>query len=365
MKINLLIDTNNLFYQSTDVTKYAKWIGKTFPKTELKLGSPEALEIFKDKIDTDIKTLLLKFPRCENIFFLRDSSSWRKKVKINGEYSYKKSRKVKNAEIDWNAFEEGIASLIESNKNFKTIRMEGFEADDLVYLVNEKILNECPNSLNIIVSTDSDFKQLLQKRTIIYNPTWRNTRILFSNEFTFDHLELFESSQENDIGLFKVKQKDSLRSLFDVSDIGFNSTTEKKLSSVIKNDFEMEVVDSKIGISEKIIKGDDKDNVPSVFSWKGTNDNIRRVTQKHVDEVFDYFKEENIEIKPKALFENIDIIHKLLETYTKQKMNKDELKNAMKTNYILLVLSRKVFPKHLVEEFDKLWDRNFSTTFNF
>jgi hypothetical protein len=247
----------------------------------------------------------------------------------------------------------------------QTIRIDGFEADDLIYLVNEKILNECPYCLNIIVSTDSDFKQLLQKRTVIYNPTWRNVRIMFTDDFTFEHLELFESTQENDIGLFKVKEDNSLKSIFDVSDIEVDFTSEKKLTTVIKNDFEMEVVNSKIGISSKIIKGDDKDNVPSVFSWKGTKENILRVTQKHVDGVFDYFKEENIEIKPKSLFENIDIIHRLLETYTKQKINKSELLSAMKTNYILLVLSRKVFPKSLVEKFDNLWDRNFSTTFNF
>lgn len=354
MKINLIIDTNNLFYQSTDISRYATRLGMTYPKTELKLGSPEALAIFKDKIDTDFRILLNSLPKPDNLIFCLDSSSWRKKIEIKGEFLYKKNREKKNEEIDWNAFNTGILNLIQ-NFEGKALQIYGLEADDIVALINERLLKEDRDCINIIVSTDGDFRQILQERTIICNLTYKNTRLLFSDKFTLEDLKnhqlLYESSKNSK--LFQTKN------IFDVSDINFSKNSGKGPFEILTDNYDSEVVSRSELLFSKIIKGDDKDYVPSTWYWKGSKDNVRRITQTHVNKVIEFFEDNDLEITVKNLFLNINNIHKILQVATKQEIDLKEFTYNLKLNYKLLVLSRKTIPSDLVETFDALYEEHF------
>lgn len=364
MKVNLIVDTNNLFYQNADVTYYANRVGSRFPKTEKKLGSPEALEIFKESINVTFKTICNNFSKVDKIFFVQDSSSWRKKVDIKGEKSYKANRKGKHDDMDWNAWSEGIDWLISSNNKFINIRIDGFEADDLIFLLNQTLLNEDENCINIILSTDGDFKQLLQPRTLIYNPTRNNVRLMFSEDFSLEDIKYME---DNEIPMFEVKKEKSSDPMdfFDVSNISITeSNSDVELHKLLQSSLDIEHINNQIGICTKIITGDDKDNVPSSFHWNNKKGNPTRVTPRYVTKIFERFEEEGISINVKNIMKNIHLIQEVLEYEINKTNTKNyfvpvpisELKENLFLNLKLLYLSRQTLPKNLVEKYDKAYN---------
>ena len=90
MKINLLIDSNNFLNKvlfglqkySDMKKKIPGYIAPVFSKTE-HIPNDEVEELFAEKIKIDYEYLLKKIPTPDNIFFLQDAKSWRKKVRID------------------------------------------------------------------------------------------------------------------------------------------------------------------------------------------------------------------------------------------------------------------------------------------
>jgi hypothetical protein len=359
MKVNLILDSNNIFYSSTDLTKYAKRLNVKIPKTFKRLGSLEQVELFVDKIEYDVIMLLENIKVYDDIYLVQDSSSWRKKVLINGEYSYKRNRKTKNDDIDWAGYERGVNTFLEKNSHIKRFKVDGLEGDDLIYLINEHLLNDSEDNLNIIVSTDSDFKQLLKPRTIIYNQHWKNPRFVVSNDFDFEYIKYLENKNKKN----NHKVDDSV-DLFDVSFLNIKNKP-KSVYSYITENFDIEKVNRWEGICTKIISGDDKDNVPSIYTWKKPDKVVKgivkegdwvRITPKYIKLIFDEFKEKKIEITPKNMFQNFNLIFDSLEKSTKQNLNRKEILESMKRNYMLLVLNKKNIPEILNEKFSGVYN---------
>lgn len=358
MKINLIIDSNNIFYSSTDLTKFAKKMSVRIPKTEKLLASKEAVDLFIEKIDYDITMLLQTLKVYDEIYLVQDSSSWRKKVLINGEYSYKKNRKSKNQEIDWEGYEKGVAGFLEKNDNIKRFKVDGLEGDDLVYLLNETLLEEDETNINIIISTDSDFKQLLKPRTLIYNQHWKNPKFVKSPDWDLSLIKTFETKNKN-----SNYNLDSINDMFDVSFLNIKNKPKSPYIHISEN-FTIDVINRWEGICTKLLTGDDKDNVPSIYSWKKPDKIVNgitkeggyiRVTPKYIKKIWETFKERNIDITPKNMFVNFNLIYEILEDETKQILNKRELMENLKRNYLLLVLSKKNIPEPLTEKYKETY----------
>jgi 5'-3' exonuclease len=93
---------------------------------------------------------------------------------------YKGNRKLKRI-TNWSSFDDladESASMSQQMLRLvdylhqlpvNIITRDKLEADDIICLLDNTLLKEDETALNIIVSTDGDFKQLLKPRTIIYN----------------------------------------------------------------------------------------------------------------------------------------------------------------------------------------------------
>lgn len=359
MKVNLIIDSNNLFYGSTVLDNYAKKVGVRLPKTEKLLGSEEALNLFVDKISFDIYMLKSNIQIADDIYLIQDSSSWRKDYDKN----YKRNRNAKNQEIDWGNFEKGIERLLKEQDYLIRVKVDKLEADDIICLLDNTLLKEDENALNIIASTDGDFKQLLKPRTIIYNQYYKNTRFMFSKDWNVENIKALE---EKSLGGFEnlYGNKKNVNDLFDVSDIKVTQKP-KSIYKFIKDNFEIEYVDRWLDITSKIIRGDDKDNVLSIHTWKKPDKVVKdmvlegkyeRITPKYITKIFEEFKKQDIPIHPKSLFDNFDLVFDLLERETKQDLDKREILKNMQRNFKLLILSKKTIPQEHQETYEQKYE---------
>lgn len=353
MKVNLLIDTNNLFYPNTNMKKYAAKVGKTFPTSEKVLGTPEETEIYIDKIDTDLRMVLQNFSQVENIYFLMDGKSWRKKMLIDGKPFYKENRTKKNLTVDWPNFQHAIETLIESGDKHKSLRINGLEADDLMYLANQKLLED-PEVINIILSTDGDMRQLLGQRTIIYNPTMNYQRLIFPNGLNIKDIKEFELNTTTSI------YEKTTTDLFDMSGISFSNVddTSTPLYEKLESKLDIEHVDKHEMLTSKVLLGDKKDNVPSIHHWINSNGNETRITPRHVKPVIEWFLENELIFNIRNVLKNYNTILDILSEATKQNLqpHKDDILVNIKRNIKLLYLSRKTIPSKLCEKFDSEWE---------
>lgn len=345
MKINLLIDSNNFFYQHINVYKYAQKIGKSIFKPLLYLSTEEERELFVDKAMVELIHVFEKFPKFDRVIFIQDGKSWRKSVKIKGEYSYKRNREGSHDKIDWKGYNKGLDLFFEQNPNYERIRMNGLEADDLIYLINDKTLLEM-NTINIIYSTDSDLRQLLGERTFIYNPHYTNTRLIIKDGV---NLSKFASVKDN------MDESVDYTDIFNLDSDSFKK--DEDFHEKVTKYLDVERIKPMEMIYEKLFTGDKKDNVPSVWHWEGKSRTIR-VTPRHYKSVKEWVVKNNEVMSFKTIFHNINEIHKVLQDSTKQIIDRDELYENLKLNYRLLYLSRKTIPKKHLDEFDEVYDSN-------
>jgi hypothetical protein len=359
MKINLLIDSNNFLNKVLfGLQKYSDrkrsipgYIAPKFSQTE-HIPNDEVEDLFFEKIGIDFNYLLKDVPTPDNIFFLKDAKSWRKKVLINGEMSYKSSRKKKLQEknIDWNRFDNTLNKFLEENSDIIPIKIDGLEADDLVYLLNEQLIEENPNCLNIIMSTDGDFNQLLGYNTIIYNYLHTNPRFLISSKY-----ELLEYKNMARGSLFENKSKNP----FDMSNTNFTGKLmdSKDIFESIQNNFSIESEDPELSIFTKVLYGDPKDDVPNIYYWEHTNSKgdlvTTKVTPKFYNKIIEYYKSHDISISMDNFLtkENAKLLKILIETYTKKEVDLKLLATNLKRNRLLLYLSKNTIPEKLVEKF--------------
>lgn len=356
MKINLLIDSNNFLNRVLfGLEKYSKYKEKIpdykkpkFSKEE-HLPNEEVGELFLEKIEADFNYLLKDIPQPDNIFFLQDSSSWRKQVLINGEKTYKinRKKKLKEKSINWDIFESATNKFLEKYSGIIPIRINGLEADDLIYLVKDKLIEYNSECLNIIMSTDGDFNQLLDYNTIIYNHMHTNPRFLISNEY-----DIKEYKNMNRSSFINKKEENP----FDMSDHSFSGklSDSKKIFESIENSFNIESEDPKLSLFIKVLNGDKKDDVPSIYYWDTEKSKIR-VTARYYNKIIDYYNKHELSISMDDFLteKNARTIKSLLETYVKRDVDLKTLATNLKRNRLLLYLSKDTIPNKLVEQFDK------------
>lgn len=227
----LLVDTANMFFRGRHVASQRA-------DTWTKIGT--ALHLTLASLQ---KTYRLMQP--DHVIFCLESRSWRK----DHTASYKANRAETRAAMTviqqeedkmfWETYDE-LQTWLDEKTNCSVVKIERAEADDLI----ARWIALHPNDEHIIVSTDSDFHQLVAHNVKIYNG--------MSN-----HIITLE-------GFFDEKMKP-------VKD---NKTGEHKVLG-----------DPQFILFEKIMRGDSTDNVMSAYPGVRTKGTAKKVglTEAYAD----------------------------------------------------------------------------------
>lgn len=339
--LTIIIDGNYLFYKILHVTKgYNK-----LPDDRKFLSFKNETEIFIRKVATDLSYSLKMFEGYRRVIFTKDSKSWRKAIKIQDHDDYKSSRHYAD-DINWDIFFNLMNEFMDILKSFGIIisNIDNAEGDDLMYLWS-KYLKEKEEPENVIIFTgDGDLTQLVDygdENFIIVYVNKQNGKLIAKEGFK---KWLDDFTKKNDpYDIFTQKA---------ISNIGDENSIDIIKKAIAKLDYD-EINPDKV-IIEKIICGDDGDDIPSVWNW--TKDGKKkRITKRYLKKVYeelDYIDCYNIPdiINTPSIRNKIRL---LLQGSILTQIPPDEFENRIKTNTILAYLSDFVIPEYIIEEFDK------------
>mgnify|MGYP006274835741 FL=1 len=154
MQTYILIDLNNLLHRAKHVTR---------GDASIKIGLSMHIAF------SSILSMWKKF-EASHVVICLDGRSWRREVYDN----YKRSRRIASAaksvreQAEDEEFNEAFNDLIkflQEKTNVSVLKSPGLEADDLV----ARWIAVHPDSKHVIISSDSDFYQLLSSNVEIYN----------------------------------------------------------------------------------------------------------------------------------------------------------------------------------------------------
>lgn len=155
MKKNLLLDMNNLFCR----VKYAVHDSDT----------DMYVSLICNGIFTMIRESYNRFTPDNVLIFCDGHRSWRKDVypryKANRVKTDKTAREIEQDEAAMEFLRDNLVPLFKDKTAIPVIDGDRLEADDLI----ATFIYDHPDDMNIIVTTDNDFIQLLTPKVVIYN----------------------------------------------------------------------------------------------------------------------------------------------------------------------------------------------------
>lgn len=314
MKISLVIDGNYLLHKDVYVLIHEKTLYGDLPVLLRK----------------NLNDLLKMYP-FDTVYFVSDSKMrWRQDY-----FSDYKQNRTKDENIDWkfifetyDKFKEEIKEM--SNINFHEI--DWIEGDDIIsYIVRKN--NEMGTS-NFLMASDGDLHQLLnfdlslEYINIMYNFKLSDERCYFPQNYNIFIQEMRKKSGSN---LFDMNEDDDFLNFLE------------KLSNKTK----VKEVSQEESLFCKLVSGDRKDNVPSVYI-KGS----RGIGEAGSSTIYKLFKETNQELID---FDSDNFINSLTEVISfSKKVTDEDIKNDIKNNLIrnrkLLRLNEQYLPSYLKDE---------------
>lgn len=313
MKVSLVIDGNYLLHKDIYTLYNEKTLFSDLPI------------LLKNTVENITKVYAF-----DTIYFISDSKMrWRQDYFTD----YKQNR-VKDDKIDWvfvfetyNKFKEEIKQM--SHINFYEV--DWLEGDDVISYIVRK--NNENGVSNIVVASDSDLHQLinfdlsLNYINIMYNYKFSDERTYFPQNYNIFLEEMRNLSNNN---LFDMNEDDEF---LDFVERLTNKTKTKEVSP-------------EETLFCKMVSGDRKDNVPSVYIK-----NNRGIGEAGGKSIYKLYKETYNEIID---FDSNDFIDKLTQIVLYNKKIKDEnIKDDIKNNLIrnrkLLRLDEKYLPTMLKE----------------
>lgn len=328
--INLVLDSNNLFFRSL-------YIIGGFGKKQYTFDSEEEINQLMRKIMIDITSIIRKV-NSSRVIFAVDDKSWRKDISIDENEGYKANRK-KSDFINWNnvfgIFDEFL-KICENNGSIIS-KIKGAEADDIFSLFKKEFLFNKKEHV-ILVSGDEDVRQLVDSNenifSVVYNP-FTMGRNPTKKLFVPDHFQKWFNDEE------------------DIGDI-FNRSI-----NVDKEDFQRIIQTDKVKVEyingnkialRKMFCGDDGDNVPSIYSWINDKDKKIRITPAKFQKIIDYIGAKTY----LDLFDEskIDSIYDQLVEISGQRPS-FKIFDRLRRQAKLVVLDQALFPKKIVEKFNE------------
>lgn len=336
MKLNYVIDASGIFYRSLfTIGNYGT------NKGEKLLDNRKSQGIFMRKLATDFSSLVRAIDEPGRVIVCMDSSSWRKQIVID-EGGYKSDREEKKDDngINWKAFYELTDNFcaILGQKGYLISRIPHAEADDLLYFWSEKLNNMGENVL--LITGDRDLLQVLKRNpngtwTIALDPVLNRKKISLTQE-TLD---------------MKGASTGDTANIFDPSSW---SSAEDVLDKII-NTHEINVVIPQRISTMKVVLGDGGDSVPSCVTWVDKKDptKIRTMTENNYSKI--------LAAAPTlidATWEDLregkfaEVIASTMEGLKKIEVDVEKLKENLKRNCQLVILSEKTIPKAIIDNFN-------------
>ena len=272
-----------------------------------------------------INIVLKQFPEIDNIIFISDGGSWRNKLEppefIHEEY---KGNRTKSEDINWDlifgAYEDFQVKMRMCGIN--VCKEANLEGDDWMWYWSKKLNSEGTNVM--IWSKDKDLTQLVN----------------------VDSDCCFTVCWVKDSGLVTVHRDEEDMDFF------FNeaySVNEQIYHSVRDKAKDVKEINPRAVVVDKIIRGDQGDNIFPIILKKSKTDKMYRVSQKDINPELDYNSLQDVE----------DYIMDLLEQKSyKGKVDKpyNDILEHFKYNRRLVALQEDSYPPEVLSIFD-----NYST----
>ena len=334
--INVVIDFNNIAMRAMNACVYMHDSGVSNYDTQLECG------ILARKITTDLAYILRAFTPDRVIIVCDAKHPWRETIydKIPGmEY---KGNRVKDENKNWTNIFGTMNNLkdIYKSKGFIVTEIENTEADDLAALYKQKLYTEMNENV-VLVSSDRDWCQLIDyqsnndknKYCIVYNPI-ANTK-----------------------GRKKVYLTEACKIWFDkpdITNIFFTNYDKGKetIKTALKKEarIELEVIDPIHVILEKVICGDDNDNIPGFYDFYN-NGKKTRFTELRMNKLlesanissYDEFKAACVNNSIKAHISKV-LKHEITDMETGERLMRQRK---------LVELNPNLFPQKTIDEFNK------------
>lgn len=325
------------------------WLHKTyFIGQKIKTGKPfnfiDEPEADKNlllwKLAVDFSAEIRRFEGVVNrIVYTVDSSSWRKKF-LDQEY---KANRVKSSSIDWSAIYDVHNEFVKSLESLGVIvnRVHQAEADDLIFAWSSYLNQNGQNA--IIISGDNDLLQLVN----MDKSSGANT--VYYNKFDKD-LHVFPKFES----WLNQEELNTTQDIFNLpTDI--LSNTKQQLRDIVKgNKMKSHEVNVNEFIFKKILVGDSGDNVPplhTVIKETKRGPITYRVTDKHVSEILNSYKDNKVFVNNAHFFSDEHILE-ICETAKRViKIEKpiEEIIHRWKTNRDLVYLHINCIPTEVSE----------------
>lgn len=286
----------------------------------------------------DLKILMIKsinvvlrtFPMIDNIIFCADGGSWRSKLEIpeclhhdteGNLVEYKGTRQYSDT-INWEYIfseYESFISLLQRN-GITACREKDIEGDDWIYYWSKKLNAEGTNC--IIWTKDNDLKQLIQTTDNKYFTIWWNKDTgLFTN-----------FSENND---------DDFNFLFNYS----VTDNEKIFESIKEKSVNITNINPKTIVIDKILKGDQSDNILPVILRKSKTRNYK-ISQKDIDYNLNYNDDNEV-------LNYLSNLLSLKKYSSKIDKTLDEIFEHFKYNRQLVALQDSSYPKEIKDVFNE------------
>lgn len=265
--MNLIIDFSFLAYRT---------VYTCINDNKYFLSKPEEQRIFVMKLHQDLLALLDRF-NCYSVNICLDSKrNWRTKIYNDYKMSREKNRDD-NDKIDFKEFYRLIDVYIEwlsKNTEINIFKIDTFEADDLIYIVNNLLKKN--NESSIIITADKDLYQLIGVDGITYTAIYKpiaNKNVLYVN------------TDIND------KMKNEINILTDDGDFPMGIINDSYESSFLKlknwcdkNAIEVEIVEPMKVLFDKIFHKETSDELGDITEGLVLEKKFtRRITKKVIE----------------------------------------------------------------------------------
>lgn len=252
-KLNLLIDFNNIAMRSLFMCSYMRDSEVSDFSTDTEIG------VFVRKVTMDISYIIRLFSPNRVIIACDSKDPWRNELFNDIEGETYKGNRTKDASKDWNKIFAAIKDMkrIFAERGMVVSEIPSAEADDIAALWKKKLYYE--NEENIVmVSSDKDWSQLVSSDNqsnafcIVFNPISTNKgkkKLMVDKGFK----EWIDSPSMVDIFFSNFSPYKDLVKRVQAQD----------------SKVELSIVDPEEVLMEKIICGDDGDNIPGFYEyWK-------------------------------------------------------------------------------------------------
>ena len=280
-----------------------------------------AYEELSSRLAYSITHILNRFPVIDNLVLVADGGSWRKKLPRPAslqDIAYKGNR-VESEERDWKRIYGALNDLTRrcDSLGITSSRFFDIEGDDWCWYWSRRLNAEGTHC--IIWTIDNDLKQLVQVDNGAFTAWYNDRNGLFLHdslkEQAVDEIDFFMSYDTNSPVLNEIKRGATAVSYIDPNSV----------------------------ILDKIICGDNSDNIKSLVQYVKNGRN-RRVGEKECDKLLQSLNITNID----ELNKNKDvIIDNLLDKYSELDLSKEELSERFDYNEKLVWLDESTIPQSI------------------